>query len=61
VLILKDLEGFTNNEIAEVMDLNLATVKMRLHRARSELKNALNKKCNISLDKNNQVKCDKRE
>jgi RNA polymerase sigma-70 factor (ECF subfamily) len=37
VLVLRDLEGFTYEEIAEVMDSPLGSVKGRLHRARAEL------------------------
>lgn len=34
VLILRDLEGFTGEEVAEMLGLTLAAVKSRLHRAR---------------------------
>jgi RNA polymerase sigma-70 factor, ECF subfamily len=37
VLVLRDLEGFTYEEIAEVTDSPLGSVKGRLHRARGEL------------------------
>ena len=33
VLVLADLQGLTNREIAEVLDCSLSTVKIRLHRA----------------------------
>ncbi|MCG3180547.1 MAG: ECF RNA polymerase sigma factor SigW [Phycisphaerae bacterium] len=38
VLVLKDIEGLDYQQIAEILDLPLGTVKSRLHRARSELK-----------------------
>ena len=34
VLLLKDVEGFTNEEAAETLGLTIPTVKARLHRAR---------------------------
>jgi RNA polymerase sigma-70 factor (ECF subfamily) len=37
VLVLRDLEGFSYDEIADVTDTPLGSVKARLHRARQEL------------------------
>lgn len=34
ILLLRDLEGFAYNEIAVVLDMSLAAVKVNLHRAR---------------------------
>ena len=34
LLVLRDIEGFTSKEIAEVAGWNHATVRWRLHRAR---------------------------
>lgn len=44
VLVLRDLEGLTNEEVAEVISLPLATVKMRLHRARLFLRQELERR-----------------
>ncbi len=41
VLILRELEGFSGVETAEVLDLSLPAMKSRLHRARLELAAAL--------------------
>jgi len=38
VVVLRDLEGLAYEEIAEVLGLELGTVRSRLHRARTELK-----------------------
>lgn len=34
VLVLRDIEQFTAPEVADILDLPLSTIKMRLHRAR---------------------------
>lgn len=41
VLVLREFEGCTYEEIAEVLDLSVSAVKSRLHRARRELMAAL--------------------
>jgi RNA polymerase sigma-70 factor (ECF subfamily) len=41
ILVLRDLEGFSYQEIAETLNLALGTVKSRLARARQEMKDAL--------------------
>jgi RNA polymerase sigma-70 factor (ECF subfamily) len=43
VLILRDMEELTTREVAEVLDINEDTVKMRLHRARVFVRNELEK------------------
>jgi RNA polymerase sigma-70 factor (ECF subfamily) len=44
MLILKEVEGFAVEEIAEVLDLNANTVKVRLFRARRRLVNKARKR-----------------
>jgi len=41
VLVLADLEELPNAEIAEMLDMSLAAVKSRLHRARMFLRDEL--------------------
>ncbi len=41
VLLLRDVEGLSLGEIAEVLDLRVTTVKIRIHRARRALQNRL--------------------
>lgn len=41
VVILRDLEGLSYEEIAGILDLELGTVRSRLHRARMDLKDKL--------------------
>ena len=45
VLLLSEVEGFKNDEIAEILDLSLGTVKIRLHRARQKLRHELEMHC----------------
>jgi RNA polymerase sigma-70 factor (ECF subfamily) len=41
VVVLRDLEGLAYEEIASALDLPLGTVRSRLHRARMDLKEKL--------------------
>jgi RNA polymerase sigma-70 factor, ECF subfamily len=41
VILLRHVEGYAYDEIADIMELPLGTVKTYLHRARGELKNLL--------------------
>jgi len=41
VVVLRDLEGLSYEEIAEALDLPLGTVRSRLHRARMDLRDKL--------------------
>lgn len=43
VIILCDLEGFTYEEMAKILDIPIGTVRSRLHRARNLLKEKLSK------------------
>ena len=43
VVILRDMEGLTTKETAEALDLRQPTVKMRLHRARLQLRDRLSR------------------
>jgi RNA polymerase sigma-70 factor, ECF subfamily len=41
VLVLRDVEGFSTAETAEILNLSNANVKVRLHRARLSLRENL--------------------
>jgi RNA polymerase sigma-70 factor, ECF subfamily len=41
VLVLRDVEGFSLQEVAEIVDASVAAVKSRLHRARNAVKDKL--------------------
>lgn len=43
VIVLRDMEGFTDEEVAEITGLRSGTVRMRLHRARLFVRRELDK------------------
>jgi RNA polymerase sigma-70 factor (ECF subfamily) len=47
-----------NHEIAEVLQVSLDTVKIRLHRARKKLKEELENLCCFYRDERNVLSCD---
>lgn len=60
VVVLSDLEEMTNQEIAEVLDMSLDAVKIRLHRARARLKKELEDHCIFYRDDRNELACDRK-
>ncbi len=60
VLILKELEGFKSREIAAILDISLENVKVRLHRARAHLKQAMAKGCDFYLNEEGTLACDRK-
>ena len=60
VIILGDLEGFQDREIAEILGLSLRNAKIRLHRARVQLRKALEKACILYRSEDNELACDRK-
>lgn len=60
VLILSDLQDMKNREIADVLEISLDTVKIRLHRARKKLRATLNLGCDYSHDERNVLVCEEK-
>lgn len=60
VIILHDLEGFKNREIAKLLGCSIDAVKIRLHRARKKLQSILALNCTFYHDENNVLHCDKK-
>lgn len=58
VILLHDMQGLSNPEIAEMLGCSLATVKIRLHRARARLRAKLAKGCDFSQDERGVLVCD---
>ncbi len=58
VVILSEQEGLTNQEIGKALGLTVHTVKIRLHRARTRLKQELGDGCTFYRDERNELACD---
>ena len=61
VIVLSELEGFANKEIAEILCLSLDNAKIRLHRARASLKKALREGCDFYYTEENTLACDRKQ
>ncbi|MCX7071461.1 MAG: RNA polymerase sigma factor [Gammaproteobacteria bacterium] len=59
-LILHDLEGMTADQVAEIAECSLATAKVRIHRARQRLKQALASGCTFYRDDESVLRCDRK-
>ena len=59
-LVLHDLEGQTAAQVAEIAGCSLANAKIRIHRARRRLKEALNEECSFYRDEDNVFRCDRK-
>ena len=60
VIFLSEFEGRTNADIAEILAVSLDTVKIRLHRARGRLKQALDAGCTLYHDQHQGLACDQK-
>ncbi len=60
VILLHDVHGLTNPEVARAVDCSLAAVKTRLHRARQRLKQALSGGCDFTRDERGVFVCDRK-
>jgi RNA polymerase sigma-70 factor (ECF subfamily) len=61
VLLLSEEEGFKNREIAEILQISLDNVKIRLHRAKAKLKESLQSNCDFYLDERSEIACDRKQ
>lgn len=60
VLLLSEIEGFKNKEIADILQISIQNVKIRLHRARAELKRELNNGCDFYQNEQGSLACDRK-
>jgi len=58
VLVMFDVLELSQKEIAEILEITLENVKVRLHRARKKLKVILEEKCNFERDERNVLICE---
>ena len=61
IIILNELEGFTNKEIAEILQISLNAVKIRLHRARVKLRERLENGCDFYQNDRSELACDRKQ
>ena len=61
IITVKELEGFTNKEIAEILKISLDTAKIRLHRARAKLRKNLEAGCDFYHDDRSELACDRKQ
>ena len=60
VMVLGELEEFSNPEIAAILEVSLDTVKIRLHRAREKLRKDLQAGCTFYRGENDELACDRK-
>jgi len=60
VILLSEQEGLTNKEIADILQVSLDNVKIRLHRARTSLKKILDEACDFYHNEQDILACDRK-
>ncbi len=60
-IVLSELEGMSNKEVAEILDISLENAKIRLHRARTKLREILNEACDFYYTEQNTFACDRKQ
>ena len=61
VLVLSEMKGLSNQEIADILEISIDNVKIRLHRARTKLKAALKNGCDFYYNEQNTLACDRKQ
>jgi len=59
-LILHHLQGMTTAQTAEILGISLANAKVRIHRARNRLREALNRACDFYTSHDGALRCDRK-
>jgi RNA polymerase sigma-70 factor (ECF subfamily) len=60
VILLGELRDLRDQEIADALGITLEAAKMRLHRARGELRKLLGASCDLYRDERNELACDRK-
>ncbi len=58
VILLGELQDLKDQEIAEALGISLEAAKIRLHRARSELRRLMESRCDLYRDERNELACE---
>lgn len=61
VIVLSEIKELKNQEIADILEVSLDAVKIRLHRARARLKEEFEAGCHFYHDENGNLACDRKE
>jgi RNA polymerase sigma-70 factor (ECF subfamily) len=61
VIVLHDLQGLANPEIARILGCSLETVKIRIHRARRRLAQVLGEHCDFHRSDDDALRCDRKQ
>lgn len=56
-LVLHDVEGLTNAQVAQVLGVSLEAAKARVHRARARLRAMMDEHCDVFHDERNVLSC----
>jgi len=59
-ILLHDIEGLSVDQVGEICDCSVATVKIRIHRARRRLKESLTQQCEFYRDQESVFRCDRK-
>ena len=59
-IVLHDLQGLPNREVARVLECSLDSAKIRVHRARQRLRSRLVEGCDFYQDEENVLRCDRK-
>ncbi len=59
-ILLRDVHGLGNDELADLVGCSLSTAKIRVHRARRRLREALAAACSFEVDERGVLVCDRR-
>ena len=60
VIVLSNIEGFKDSEIGQILSLSSSATKIRLHRARVQLKKKLADQCVLYRNDENELSCDRK-
>ncbi|MBP8981112.1 MAG: sigma-70 family RNA polymerase sigma factor [Syntrophobacterales bacterium] len=60
VIVLSELEGLSDGEIADILNLTIPATKIRLHRARARLRKELSTACVFYRDERQEFACDRK-
>ena len=58
VLVLFDIMNFSQGEVAEILEISVANVKVRIHRARKKLRAILEEECRFERDERDVFVCE---